>query len=364
MAVETGFLDLMAFAKGQEMGNQANWSDVKNAQEEQKNARNLAAFDTRFPLLQNQVQSQLSLLDDANIARTASQATAGFQSNLIGAASKLPPEQRNKYIADNVAAQMQNLGDDPVSQRVRQNVHEWSLRQGAELMKTDPASAKQLFDAAGIGTMPQSPEAQVADLNQRINAALQDPNQHFVLGQNGQVIPLAQLRLMTRQLGLGAPNPAQPSPQIQQTPEMVQTSNAQEIANLVSRFPPPVQNMGLDVTRESVVPSTAPQPFSMSPQPTTAPMPQQSLNALDQMAAPYDTARQQLQQSVEQLQRWGVAQRLQNPAGYQQALQKLEQDRRQVELEKTRWETLAAPKLPAYTGNISAAITGTNWLTR
>lgn len=99
-------INLMAYAQGAEMANQANWRDVLNefstAQQQQNLTQQQAEFGLNYPLAQETAAERMSQIQ-------ANRGVADTQAKILQEASKLPADQRSGYMLDSLQNYMQGL---------------------------------------------------------------------------------------------------------------------------------------------------------------------------------------------------------------------------------------------------------------
>lgn len=172
MATNTGFIDLMSFARGQELGNQMNWRDVLNdissRQQEQNMQIQADAWATRLPLEQQRAQAEL---DAGQARREAGMAHA----ELYQRVNALPPEQRTQALIEGINQRMRSLDPNTpagAEQIIAANNH--LVNTASRIAATDPEGAKQLLAQAVALNNPLAAQEQQRAYNQQQLQMLQE----------------------------------------------------------------------------------------------------------------------------------------------------------------------------------------------
>lgn len=152
MATETGFLDLMAYARGAQQANLENQADATFALKQENDyfkmlaaqdeaARKQQTFDITRPYLAAETARRLQDISDGNAGRQANQNVAAFTAQAVKDAAAYPPEGRAGYIAAMLNKQMQETQDP----RELAALNSFALNQAAQ--------ARALNDAQGAGAL-------------------------------------------------------------------------------------------------------------------------------------------------------------------------------------------------------------------
>lgn len=158
-------IDLMAFAKGAELANKANWQDTLNditaRTAEARLMQSQAAFGIGMPLMEEQKASQLQQLQGN---RAAGETIAG----ILGEAGRLQtPEEQNALILRRMQEQFSTIGQNPGDQFRQQALQRYALDRAGMAVKGGDANLAAQFAAM----VPGNPfTKQVTDL-----AAVNDP---------------------------------------------------------------------------------------------------------------------------------------------------------------------------------------------
>jgi hypothetical protein len=143
------FIDLMGFAKGQQQANKENWQDTiydintRNAEE------NLRQSQTRFDLALPSMQFGQ---EESYKAALGNRAGQEFQTNVLTEAGKLPPEQREQFIADSAIRRLQTLDPAaPGAAQERNSIENFLKVQAGGISRTNPQAAAALYGAMTLG---------------------------------------------------------------------------------------------------------------------------------------------------------------------------------------------------------------------
>jgi len=152
------FLDLMAYARGAEFANQANWNDVKNdistRTSEDQLRRSQVEFDLKLPY------AQLESEDRAGTAYAA-RSMADWQANLTNKMASMPREQQPQAYADAIGAQLRGIvPNSPGAAKQQEALRMFATRKAVELAESDNIAGAQaiLAQLPGADTSRQMGE--------------------------------------------------------------------------------------------------------------------------------------------------------------------------------------------------------------
>ena len=173
MATQTGFIDLMGFARGQELGNQMNWRDVLNdissRQAEQNLQQQQQAWALALPGAQERAQSELDAIQARREAGMA-------QADLFQRAAALPEEQRAQFMAEDINRRMRSLNPSvPAGAAQIQGFNNMLVGEAQRAaQRGDTAGAQRLLAQAAALTSPLAGQDQQRAYNEQMTQMLQE----------------------------------------------------------------------------------------------------------------------------------------------------------------------------------------------
>jgi hypothetical protein len=153
------FIDLMAFTRGQEQANDANWRDeirdINARSAEEKLRQSQTMFDLALPGTQFAVEADYT-------KQLGNRAGAEFQTNLFTEAGKLPPDQQTSFIANAFKKRLQEIDPTaPGATAERLSLTNAAVLRAGNMVTTDPEAAAELY---GLVPGRQDYVASVRDL--------------------------------------------------------------------------------------------------------------------------------------------------------------------------------------------------------
>lgn len=174
-------IDLMAFAKGAELANQANWQDTLNdlrtRMGENQLSQSQAAFGLQMPLREEQTMSQLQQLQGN---RQAGETIA----SIVGQAGTMgTPEEQNAFILKNLQDQFATMGQQPGDRFKMEALQRYALDRAGMAAKAGDAAMAAQYSAM----IPGNPFANQTRLLQEISdpRVATDPIRLQQLGAEG-----------------------------------------------------------------------------------------------------------------------------------------------------------------------------------
>lgn len=159
MATNTGFIDLMSFARGQELGNQMNWRDVINdintRQAEQNLQMQQEEWALKMPVEQEKKQFALDALQ-------ANREGATWQASVSQQAAALPPEERSQFLLGEYNKRLRTLDPNtPAGAMQIRTTQNAMIQQGyAALRAGDETGARNIFGQVATMYNPLDAQAQ------------------------------------------------------------------------------------------------------------------------------------------------------------------------------------------------------------
>ena len=159
MATNTGFIDLMSFARGQELGNQMNWRDVINDINTRQSEQNLQMQQEQWamaqPLQQERTQSALD-------AMQANREGAAWQAGVFQQSAALPAEQRTDFMLGEYNRRLRTLDPNtPAGAAQIRNAASVLTQQGyAALRAGDEVGARKILEQVATMYSPLDAQAQ------------------------------------------------------------------------------------------------------------------------------------------------------------------------------------------------------------
>jgi hypothetical protein len=137
------FIDLMAFTRGQEQANDANWRDEIRDINARKAEEALRQSQTKFDLELPSVQ--FAQEEDYKTA-LGNRAGAEFQTNLFTEAARLPAEEQTSFITNAFKKRLQEIDPTaPGASAERLSIQNAAILRANNMRKTDPDAAAELF---------------------------------------------------------------------------------------------------------------------------------------------------------------------------------------------------------------------------
>ena len=255
------FIDLMAYARGAEMANKANWQDVMN---------DLDVRRTEEALRQSQTTYNLGLPLAQENSRTAMEAIEGnrraadFQTSVFTELAKMPREQQADFVVQSAMNRLQNLdGTRPGAAQEAQGIQTYLTRLASDYAKAgDTASAQKI-----LGAMPGANVGQkLVEIDRWSNPATA-LNPQNIAGAGGKMLPDGNVEFMGYKM-----TPAQFAQMQQQRaqnanvlPGLQNLGQQQQMLAMAEQVAQAYRNAGFQVAINPITGQVTPLPAAAAP---------------------------------------------------------------------------------------------------